>query len=69
MGAIAQTSSELKRPVNHLEEVEDPLGIWRSFVNTELAGDYQTLFDKIDYRIMLKAPSFDCVSMAARART
>jgi len=61
VGAIAQTSSELKRPVNHLEEVEDPLGIWRSFVNTELAGDYQTLFDKIDYRIMLKAPSFDCV--------
>lgn len=61
VGAIAQTSSELKRPVNHLEEVEDPLSIWRSFVNTELAGDYQTLFDKIDYRIMLKAPSFDCV--------
>jgi len=69
VGAIAQTSSELKRPVNHLEEVEDPLGIWRSFVNTELAGDYQTLFDKIDYRIMLKAPSFDCVSMAVRTRT
>ena len=61
VGAIAQTPSELKWPVNHLEEVEDPLGIWRSFVNTELAGDYQTLFDKIDYRIMLKAPSFDCV--------
>ncbi len=61
VGASAQASSELKRPVNHLEEVEDPLGIWRSFVNTELAGDYQTLFNKIDYRIMLKAPSFDCV--------
>ena len=61
VGASAQASNELKRPVNHLEEVEDPLGIWRSFVNTELAGDYQTLFAKIDYRIMLKAPSFDCV--------
>ena len=61
VGAIPQASGELKRPVNHLEEVEDPLSIWRSFVNTELAGDYQTLFDKIDYRIMLKAPSFDCV--------
>lgn len=61
VGASSQPSNELKRPVNHLEEVEDPLGIWRSFVNTELSGDYQTLFDKIDYRIMLKAPSFDCV--------
>ncbi|WP_394224156.1 kinase [Alteromonas gracilis] len=61
VGASAQASVELKRPVNHLEEVEDPLGIWRSFVNTELAGDYQALFEKIDYRIMLKAPSFDCV--------
>ena len=61
VGATPQSQSELKPPINHLEEVEDPLGIWRSFVNTELAGDYQTLFTKIDYRIMLKAPSFDCV--------
>ena len=61
VGATPQSQSELKPPINHLEEVEDPLGIWRSFVNTELAGDYQTLFAKIDYRIMLKAPSFDCV--------
>lgn len=61
VGAIPQSNSEIKNPINHLEEVEDPLAIWRSFVNTELAGDYQTLFEKIDYRIMLKAPSFDCV--------
>lgn len=61
VGAIPQSNSEIKKPINHLEEVEDPLAIWRSFVNTELAGDYQTLFEKIDYRIMLKAPSFDCV--------
>lgn len=61
VGATPQSNSEIKKPINHLEEVEDPLAIWRSFVNTELAGDYQTLFEKIDYRIMLKAPSFDCV--------
>lgn len=61
VGAIPQSNSEIKKPINHLEEVEDPLAIWRSFVNTELAGEYQTLFEKIDYRIMLKAPSFDCV--------
>jgi len=61
VGATPQPSIELKKPINQLEEAEDPLSIWRSFVNTALAGDYQTLFDKIDYRIMLKAPSFDCV--------
>ncbi|BFT30457.1 kinase [Alteromonas sp. D210916BOD_24] len=61
VGVSPQASHEVKPPINHLEEVEDPLGIWRSFVNTELAGDYQTLFQKIDYQVMLKAPSFDCV--------
>ncbi|WP_346993708.1 kinase [Alteromonas gracilis] len=61
VGVPAQSSAEVKAPINHLEEVEDPLGIWRSFVNTELVGQYQTLFNKIDYSVMLKAPSFDCV--------
>ena len=61
VGVPAQSAEGVKRPINHLEEVDDPLGIWRSFVNTELAGEYQALFNKIDYSVMLKAPSFDCV--------
>jgi D-glycerate 3-kinase len=61
VGVPAQASTHVKQPINHLEEVEDPLGIWRSYVNTELAGQYQTLFNRIDYSVMLKAPSFDCV--------
>lgn len=61
VGVPAQSADDVKRPINHLEEVDDPLGIWRSFVNTELAGEYQALFNKIDYSVMLKAPSFDCV--------
>ena len=56
-----QPPSDLHEPVNSLEQNEDHLGIWRSFVNTELANEYQTLFKQIDYCIMLKAPSFDCV--------
>ena len=56
-----QSSSELRSPINDLEQNEDPLGIWRSYVNCELATEYQTLFEQIDYCIMLKAPSFDCV--------
>ncbi|GEA06897.1 kinase [Alteromonas sp. KUL42] len=61
VGVGAEANERLKSPVNTLEENEDPLGIWRTYVNTELAGEYQTLFDQINYSIMLKAPSFDCV--------
>ena len=61
VGIKPQISSQLNAPVNSLEETEDPLGIWRNFVNTELASTYQTLFSLIDYQVMLKAPSFDCV--------
>ncbi len=61
VGITPQSATDIKRPVNHLEETEDPLGIWRSFVNTELSGGYQKLFKKVDYSVMLKAPSFDTV--------
>lgn len=61
VGIKPQIPSQLNAPVNSLEETEDPLGIWRNFVNTELASTYQTLFSLIDYQVMLKAPSFDCV--------
>jgi len=57
----AQPASALVAPINKLEEDKDPLGIWRTFVNTELANEYQMLFKQVDYKIMLKAPSFDCV--------
>ena len=61
VGVPSQSASELRQPVNTLEETEDPLGTWRSFVNTELSRQYQQLFQKIDYQVMLRAPSFDCV--------
>ena len=61
VGVTPQNATDLKQPINSLEENHDPLGIWRSFVNTELSNDYQSLFDQIDYRVMLKAPSFECV--------
>lgn len=60
-GTPAQTKTALSNPINSLESEEDNLGIWRNFVNTQLAGDYQTLFAMMDYWVMLKAPSFDSV--------
>lgn len=61
VGVSPQEYSALKIPVNDLESEEDELCTWRSFVNSELANQYQTLFNKIDYSVMLAAPSFDSV--------
>ena len=60
-GVPAQTEDALVEPVNTLERREDPQGIWRRFVNTQLAGTYQQLFEQMDYWVMLKAPSFEHV--------
>jgi D-glycerate 3-kinase len=61
LGAEAQTDDELQKPVNELEKLEDPDGVWRRYVNQQLREVYPDLFNMIDIWIMLKAPSFDCV--------
>jgi D-glycerate 3-kinase len=60
VGLQPQHEELLGAPVNALEIDEDPDGTWRSYVNNRLA-DYQPLFQTIDYLVMLKAPSFECV--------
>lgn len=62
IGATAQPPDELVMPVNDLEQDEDPDGIWRRFVNTQLAGRYQRLFAELDLLILLAAPDFDIVA-------
>lgn len=59
--AIAQPEHELDAPCNELEANEDQNAAWRGFVNKQLDQSYTQLFDLIDYLIMLKAPSFECV--------
>ncbi|MEQ3697420.1 MAG: hypothetical protein ABNH02_10760 [Pseudomonadales bacterium] len=61
VGVSPQLPSALDMPINSLEALEDPQAIWRRWVNTELAA-YQRLFDLINCLVMLKAPSFSCVS-------
>lgn len=61
LGAKAQALKELENPCNALELEEDPQGIWRKQINQHLSVDYQQLFASIDFWVMLKAPSFDCV--------
>jgi len=61
-GTPAQKEEDLIVPVNELERSKDPQRIWRSYVNQQLKQFYQPLFKQMDISIMLKVPSFDCVS-------
>jgi D-glycerate 3-kinase len=57
-GAAAQSAAELEVPVNELERNEDRDGRWRHFVNQQLGTEYQPLFARIQFLIMLQAPDF-----------
>lgn len=61
VGATPQNATSLAEPVNALERECDAKGIWRRYVNDSLAGDYQQLFGRLDFLILLEAPSFDVV--------
>jgi D-glycerate 3-kinase len=62
IGARPQPPDELAVPINALERMADPHGIWRGFVNAQLAGPYRALFDRIDMLVLLAAPGFDVVA-------
>jgi len=61
VGVKPQTSEQLNKPINTLEQQEDVHGIWRNYINQLITTDYLPLFEQLDTLIMLKAPSFDCV--------
>ena len=61
IGARPQQEEALIAPANELEENEDQDGVWRQYVNQQLATSYKQLFSAIDLLIMLKTPSFDSV--------
>lgn len=61
VGARPQSESALRTPVNALERDEDPDGVWRAYVNQQLAGPYADLFARMDRLILLAAPGFEVV--------
>ena len=61
LGAQPQSEADLLTPINALEREQDPNGVWRRYVNQQLAGDYQELFARLHMLVVLQAPSFDCV--------
>ena len=62
LGALPQEDAAIARPVNALETEEDPGAVWRSDVNTCLAGPYRALWARIDLLILLAAPDWDVVA-------
>ena len=50
-----------KPPMNELEKEKDPKGDWSKWSNEELAGDYQTLFDRFDILLLINVPSMEHV--------
>ena len=61
IGVPPQTEAELKKPINELERKEDADGIWRHWVNDQLARNYVPLWKRFDELAILQAPSFDVV--------
>ena len=58
VGAKPQKNTDLIKPVNELEKLEDKSLIWRKKVNNELKNKYKKIFYLIDSLIFLKVPSF-----------
>ena len=61
VGAKPQKLKNLKKPINVLEKKEDKNLTWRKKVNNELRLKYKKIFNKIDFLIYLKVPSFNSV--------
>ena len=61
VGATPEPVEALATPVNHLEAEEDRDGVWRRYVNDQLAGAYAGLFARLDRLVMLRPPGFDSV--------
>jgi len=61
VGLKPESQERLGTPINRLEREEDAAGHWRSYVNRQLAGHYQQLFNRLQYLVVLSAPSFDAV--------
>lgn len=61
IAAPPQPEASLTHPINALERQEDEAGKWRYWVNEQLKNRYGALFNKINYLIVLQAPSFEVV--------
>lgn len=58
--ATPEHEASLARPINTLEQDQDPDGIWRRYCNAALK-DYAKLWQRIDRSLFLQGPDFEQV--------
>ncbi len=61
VGVPPQPIEALGKPINDLEREEDAHGVWRTYVNDQLAGPYAQWFAMLDARVLLAAPGWEPV--------
>jgi D-glycerate 3-kinase len=61
LGSQPQDANSLLKPLNKLEEIQDPDMVWRTYVNDQLQTNYSELFESFDKLIFLKAPGIKAV--------
>lgn len=61
LGLTPQTPEQLNTAVNTLELTEDQTACWRTFVNQQLAGDYQQYWQLFSTLIWLKVPDWSAI--------
>lgn len=61
LGLVPESDDALVLPINDLERIHDPHGVWRHEVNRALATSYQHLFAGFAWVVALLAPSFEAV--------
>jgi D-glycerate 3-kinase len=53
--------ASLRAPINTLEAIEDPDGVWRRHANRALADCYPALFARTELLVHVQVPDFACV--------
>lgn len=61
LGARAESDQSLNCAINLLEQEYDGEGIWRQYINEQLKGSYQILFNTLDYLLFIQIPDMKYV--------
>ena len=61
VGARPAPEERLVVPVNSLERDRDPGGVWRRYVNGQLAGNYARVWEKLDWLGFLRVPDLEAI--------
>lgn len=62
VGVPAQDAQAIALPLNALEREDDNDGLWRNWVNAQLADRYTLLWRRLDWLVVLEAPEFAVVT-------